>query len=671
MKLKVLSLVSLTTLLIFGCAKQEQANSKVTLRIMETTDIHMYLANYDYFKQSTSETLGFANTATLIKQARKEVKNSVLIDNGDLIQNSPLGDYEALVRRDEILSGKTHVVYKAMNQLDYDVANLGNHEFNFGLEFLDATLAGADFPYINANVYIDDGDDDPTNDINRYQPYYIQDKQVIDTSGNEHTIKIGYLGLTPPQIMQWDKAHLDGKVIAKDMVTTAELFVPKMKAKGADIVIAIPHSGLASSAREELAENTALYLSKVKGIDAIFFGHNHRVFPGDKAYNGLESAGVDNVNGKLNGVPAVMPGFFGNHLGIIDLELEHQSDDSWKVVTSKVEARPISQGSKRSGDFVDLVEADQDVLKAIDEQHQATINWVSEPFAKISAPIFSYFALVQDDPSIQIVADAQISWGKKFIQGTELDGLPVLSAAAPFRAGRNGSDDFTYVATGNIAQLDTVSLYIFPNTIRMVKLTGADVKQWLENSAGQFNQIDPTTSEQQNLLNLKFPSFDFDVIDGVTYEIDVTQPARYDIEGTLINPNSERISNLSYQGKPIDLQGEFLVVTNNYRASGGGNFPNIDGISRETFEGPDENRGVLRSYIIEQARKAGDKGFDPSADNNWQFKKIETDTKLNVVFRTSPESKVEDLAKSLPVVSPTKPLQTDSDGFALYQVKLN
>jgi len=646
------------------------SRSNVNLRVMETTDIHMYLANYDYFSQSPSETLGFANTATLIKAARAEAENSVLVDNGDLIQNSPLGDYEALVRKDEILNGATHVVYKALNLLDYDVGNLGNHEFNFGLEFLDATLMGAAFPYINANVYLDDGDTDPNNDTNRFTPYYIQEKAVTDVNGNPQIIKIGYLGLTPPQIMVWDKAHLEGNVIAKDIVETAQLFVPQMKAEGADIVIAIPHSGLTASAREDLAENTALYLSQVEGIDAILFGHNHRVFPGNSAYDNFASEGIDNVNGKLNGVPAVMPGFFGNHLGIIDLVLSPTADGSWQVASSAVEARPIFTGSTRNGDFVDLAPADQAVLDAIDQEHQATIDWVSEPFATITQPIFSYFALVQDDPSIQVVSEAQIDWGKRFIQGTELDGLPVLSAAAPFRAGRNGIEDYTSVAAGEIALLDTVSLYIFPNTIRMIRLTGADVKAWLERSAGQFNQIDPQSTAQQNLLNIAFPTFNFDVIDGVTYEIDVTQPARYNLDGELVDAANERIVNLRYEGEPIDLEAEFLVVSNNFRASGGGNFPNIDGDSRETFEGPDENRGVLRNYIIAQSDAAGDAGFDPSADNNWKFSTINTDTNLNVVFRTSPIDEVAELAAALPAVAPTSPLLIDENGFALYRIDL-
>lgn len=657
---------------IFGCqpTNADKQTVSVNLRIMETTDVHMYLANYDYFSQKKSETLGFANTATLIKQARAEVKNSLLIDNGDLIQNSPLGDYEAFIRKDEILSGEQHVVFKAMNQLNYDVGNLGNHEFNFGLTFLDATLAGANFPYINANVYIDDSDNDPNNDQNRYTPYYLQSKNVTDTRGKTHELTIGYIGLTPPQIMQWDKAHLDGKVIVKDMLETARKFVPEMKRKGADLIIAIPHSGLTASAYESMAENTALHLSKVPHIDAILFGHNHRVFPGDPAYDNFEQAGIDNINGKLNGVPAVMPGFFGNHLGIIDLALEKTPDNRWFVTSSTVENRAIAKGSVRKGNFVDLVEADKGILEVIDQEHKATIEWVNSPFAVTSSPIYSYFSLVQDDPSIQIVADAQIAWGEQFIQGTELDGLPVLSAAAPFRAGRNGPDDYTYVAAGEIALLDTVSLYIFPNTIRMIRLTGADVKEWLERSAGQFNQIDPNTTKPQRLLNLSFPSFDFDVIDGVTYEIDITQASRYDLEGKLADDKAERISNLRYLGQPIDLQAEFLVVTNNYRASGGGHFPNINPDSREVFEGPDENRGVLRNYIIKQSQAAKDKGFDVSADNNWTFKKINSGKSLNVLFRTSPSRQVNQLATELSAVSQTSPMQTDDKGFALYKIDL-
>ncbi|GAB3001279.1 bifunctional 2',3'-cyclic-nucleotide 2'-phosphodiesterase/3'-nucleotidase [Psychrosphaera aestuarii] len=639
----------------------------LTLRIMETTDIHMYFANYDYFRKTKTESIGFVNTATLIKEARSEVLNSVLIDNGDLLQNSPLGDYEAQIRRDSILAGDTHVAFKAMNLMNYDVANIGNHEFNFGLEFLKASIEGANFPYISANVYEKSKNDEV---VNTFLPYLIKAKTLDDGNGHTYDINIGYIGFVPPQIMQWDKSHLEGKVFAEDIIKTAQKFVPEMKAKGADIVIAIPHSGLSMQDHKEGAENVALMLSKVPGIDAILFGHHHRLFPGDPTFDGFEHLGINNKTGKLNGVPAVMPGFFGNHLGLIDLELTLSDNGQWSIKESTVSVRAIASGSKRNDTFVDLAEADKAVSEAIKAEHEATIKWISESFAELAHPINSYFSLVQDDPSIQIVANAQIDWGKRFILGTELDGLPVLSAAAPFRAGRNGSEDFTYIEAGKVSLLDVVSLYVFPNTIRVIKLTGQDVKEWLERSAGQFNQIDPTSSEPQYLLNDSFPSFDFDVIDGVTYEIDITQPSRYNTEGHLQNKSAHRIVNLKYKGIPINLDGEFLVVTNNYRASGGGKFPNIDGVSRETFEGPDENRTVLRSYIQAQSNMNKGAGIKALPDSNWRFKPIKTLAKLDVFFTSSPSLKAQKVSENINAITITNPVRVNKDGLAFYQIDL-
>lgn len=115
----------------------------IKLRIIETTDIHTNVMDYDYYKDQPSQQIGLSRAATLVKQAKSEVENSVLVDNGDLIQGSPMGDYMAAKG---IQAGEVHPVYKAMNQLHYDVGNIGNHEFNYGLDFLQNTLAGANFP---------------------------------------------------------------------------------------------------------------------------------------------------------------------------------------------------------------------------------------------------------------------------------------------------------------------------------------------------------------------------------------------------------------------------------------------------------------------------------------------------------------------------------------------
>ncbi|MFZ6043977.1 metallophosphoesterase, partial [Vibrio natriegens] len=244
----------------------------------------------------------------------------------DLIQGSPMGDYMAATG---LKNGEVHPVYKAMNLLGYEVGNLGNHEFNYGLDFLKASLAGASFPYINANVY------DLKTGKNLFTPYLIKSYTFKDTEGGEHDVKVGYIGFVPPQILIWDKKNLEGKVEAKDIKQTAEKFVPQMKAEGADIIVAIPHSGVSADPYKVMAENSVYYLTQVEGIDAIAFGHSHAVFPGE-AFAQLPNTDIE--KGTINGVAAVMPGRWGDHLGVMDLVLE-KDGESWKVTAAQTEAR--------------------------------------------------------------------------------------------------------------------------------------------------------------------------------------------------------------------------------------------------------------------------------------------------------------------------------------------
>lgn len=648
--------VALNVLAVFPVPVSAADAAKVKLRIMETTDIHVNLANYDYYSDKETDQYGLAKTATLIKKARDEAKNSLLFDNGDLIQGNPLGDYVAKI--DPLKQGETHPVYKAMNLLDYDAGNIGNHEFNYGLDYLDMTLEGANFPYINANVYVDDGDDDETNDKNYFTPYQILDKKVTDENGKEHTIKVGVIGFVPPQVMQWDSANLEGKVIAKDIVATAKKFIPEMKAKGADIIVAIPHSGFEDIPQTDLMENSVLYLSQVEGINAILFGHAHKVFP---SADFAGKKGVDLDKGTINGVPSVEPGFWGDHLGIIDLDLE-QVDGKWKVVDSATEARPIYDAANKKP----LVEADEKILDAIHDEHEGTLEYIRGPVGETTAPINSYFALVQDDPSIQIVTNAQKWYVEKHLQGTDYEDIPVLSAGAPFKAGgRSGPAYYTNIPAGTIAIKNVADLYVYPNTVHAVLINGAELKEWLEWSAGQFNQIDPSKGGQQQLINMDFPTYNFDVIDGVTYQIDVTQPAKYDSKATVINASASRIKDLSFNGKPVNPDQKFIVATNNYRASSS-KLANPDG-KRIVLAAPDENRQVIIDYIREN------KTINPTADGNWSLAPIKPAANaaaaaagdLEVVFASSPDAQA--LVDANPAMSF---IGTNEDGFAEYGLKL-
>ncbi|WP_375602375.1 bifunctional 2',3'-cyclic-nucleotide 2'-phosphodiesterase/3'-nucleotidase [Enterobacter hormaechei] len=640
------------TLLATLIATSVQA-ATVDLRILETTDLHSNMMDFDYYKDTPTEKFGLVRTASLINAARGEVKNSVLVDNGDLIQGSPLGDYMAAKG---LKKGEIHPVYKAMNTLDYAVGNLGNHEFNYGLKYLHDALAGAKFPYVNANI-IDVKTKKPL-----FIPYLIKETEVVDQDGKKQTLKIGYIGFVPPQIMTWDKANLDGKVTVNDITETARKYVPEMRAKGADVVVVVAHSGLSADPYQVMAENSVYYLSQVPGVDAILFGHAHAVFPG-KDFASIKGADIE--KGTLNGVPSVMPGMWGDHLGVVDLVLNNDSG-SWKVTQSKAEARPIYDAAAKKS----LAGEDKKLVDVLKHDHDATREFVSKPIGKSADNMYSFLALVQDDPTVQVVNMAQKAYAEHFVQGDpDLAKLPVLSAAAPFKVGGRKNDPASYVEVekGQLTFRNAADLYLYPNTLVVVKATGKEVKEWLECSAGQFNQIDPNSSKPQSLINWDgFRTYNFDVIDGVEYQIDVTQPAKYDGECQTINPQAERIKNLTFNGKAIDPKAAFLVVTNNYRAYGG-KFAGT-GDSHIAFASPDENRSVLAAWIGAESKKRGE--IHPAVDNNWRLAPIHSETKLDIRFETSPSDKAAAFIKDK-AQYPMKKVATDDIGFAIYQVDLS
>lgn len=614
-----------TGVLLAGCddSGDEQPSIAIGTRasvvMLETTDLHTNILGYDYFKLAEDKSFGFDRVVTLIKAARAEFANTFLFDNGDTIQGTALADYQAQIA--PIGCETTLAMYKAMNTLNYDAGTIGNHEFNYGLPFLSQVsglklnvdaegmatkkCAGPNFPLVLANVN-SSKDNQPL-----FSPYTLITRNLTATDPDGKTvtaaIKVGVVGFAPPPIMNWDKRWLNGKVYISDTLDVAQKYVQEMRAKGADLVVFLQHGGIDGAAYSADMENLGYYLSAVGGVDVMFMGHSHQVFPNaTSTLAAFNLPGVDKSKGLINGVPSVMANFWGKSLGLIKLNLVY-GENGWYVDKSKT---TVETRSTRNADG-SYVAADPAIASLVDSEHKATIDYVKTPIGDTDFRMTTYFADVGEVGAIQLVNQAQAAYVKDYVAANlpQYASLPVLSVSAPFKSGFGGGSDYTDVRQGNVAINNAADLYLYPNTVYAVKVTGAGIKNWLEKAANRFNQIDVTKTTAQELVG-SFPGYNFDMFThmDISYQIDVTQPV------------NSRIVNLMYKGVAIDPTAEFIVATNNYRASGGGGFPGLDG-SNIIYASPDANRDVLIAYI--KALK-NIKRTSNGADRSWSFKKVTT-----------------------------------------------
>ncbi|MDT8998885.1 bifunctional 2',3'-cyclic-nucleotide 2'-phosphodiesterase/3'-nucleotidase [Paucibacter sp. APW11] len=637
-----LSFTSLSVPALPQASRAARPTAELQLRILETSDLHMNLLAYDYYQDKPSREFGLAATMSLIKAARQEQANTLLFDNGDLLQGTPLGDLVAKI--EPLPPGTIHPAYKLLNALQVDAANLGNHDFNYGLPFLRQTLAGARFPTLNANL-LDAHSGKPA-----FQPSAVLQRRFVDAAGRAQPLRIGVIGLAPPQVMQWDRQHLQGRLRAIDMVEAARQQVQRLRAAGVDLIIAIAHSGYEAGPQGEMAENRAGELAQLPGIDLLLLGHAHSEFPGPGF---ARHAGADVARGTIHGKPAVMPGRWGDHLGVIDLRLRREAG-RWRIVDSRSELRAIYDRQRGQA----LVEADPWAATLIAEEHQRTLNYVRREVARSELPLHSFFAQVRPSLPVQLVARAQAAFVRRALIGSTLEGLPILSAAAPFKAGgaRQGWRAYTDIPAGPLAIKHVADLYLYPNTIKVLKLTGAELREWLERSAAQFRTIDPAGRPEQALLDEDYPSFNFDSIDGLQYAIDVSRPPRYATDGSRTEAPGARIVTLCFQGRAIDDSAEFLLVTNNYRAAGGGRFPAADA-RHLVLDLPDENREALAHYLSELGTF---KGGRVDAEPSWQVLPVPG---VKLAFRSA------DIARErLDRDGPVQWLRDAADGSAWFEL---
>jgi len=646
--------------LLAGCASLPGQHapapdgSRADLAILETTDVHSNVLSYDYYKLKEDDSLGYERTATLIRRARAEFPNTLLFDSGDTIQGTVLADYQALVK--PIGCEQELAVYQAMDTMGYDGGTAGNHEFNYGLGFLSQVTgtpmnvdggrsercAGPHFPLVLANVF-SARDGAPI-----FKPWTIVEKtvQAYTADGSEISVplKVGIIGFTPPPIMDWDKQNLEGKVTVSGVVEAAQKYLPELQAQHPDLVVAILHGGLNTAAYTPQMENAGWYLAGVPGIDALLLGHSHTEFPGPR-YADLKD--VDAKRGLVRGVPAVMANFFGKDLGVIRLSLERK-DGRWAVdhEQSRSEVRKICPQKDQ------CVPADPAIAPLVQQAHEAAIAYVNTPIGQSALDMSSYFADVGNMTALAPVNAAQADYARDELAKShpELADVPVLSAAAAFRTGFGGPDDYTDVPAGALTLRSAADLYFYPNTLAAVKTDGAGLKAWLEQSAGRFNRIDPAKDGEQELINSRYTGYNFDQIQGgIHYVIDVSQP------------RGQRITALTFQGKPVDPAQPFVIVTNNYRANGGGHFPGLDG-SNIVLAAPDGTREILAKWL-EKKQRISAADLEPTS---WNFAPLKT--RGPVVF--SGAANRLDIAKAAGLNN-LRQLKDNGDGTATYTIDLS
>ncbi|MFJ7902255.1 bifunctional metallophosphatase/5'-nucleotidase [Streptomyces sp. NPDC096198] len=529
--------------------------------ILGTTDLHSHVFDWDYYldaaySDKAGNSVGIARVATLVKQQReaKGEDHVLLVDAGDIIQGTSLAYYFARVDPITGTGGKhgpRHPMATAMNHMRYDAAALGNHEFNYGIDLLRKFESQCRFPLLGANAL------DAKTLRPAFQPYTVKRIRVPGAPD----IKVGILGLTNPGIALWDKDNVSGRMVFPGLVEQAKKYVPRLRALGCDVVFLTDHSGLdgSSSYGSELpyVENASnLVAEQVPGIDAILVGHTHVEVSSYTVKN--EQTGED--------VLLSEPYCWGMRLTVFDFDLELHHGQ-WKVTGKK--AQTLSPSN---------VEEDPEITRLLKADHELVVKYVNTPVGTCSTDLSAAESCWKDVPIMDFIHQVQMATVATGLSSADA-ALPLISVAAPFSRTAD-------IPAGSVTIKDIAGLYIYDNTLYGKKLTGAQLKDYLEYAAKYYHQVPSGTKvDTATLTNANsFWDYMYDTAAGVDYDIDIAQP-----EGS-------RIKNLSHKGAPVADDQVFVVAVNNYRANGGSGYPHI-AAADIAYSSTNEIRQLMIDYV--------------------------------------------------------------------------
>ena len=608
----------------FGQRDSDARQSVACLRVLATTDIHMQLLGYDYILDRPAQHHGLAGLATLIREARAEAKAqampSILIDNGDLLQGSVLGQQLA-----RLPVTPSHPVVACLNDLQYDGLGLGNHDLDHGVAYLADIAKHLSAPVVSSNLAF-------PSEFPTVRHALIRCRLPDASDPTPSVLHIGLVSALPELTAVWNEHQLRGNASVLSARRRVSAETRRLRQQGADLVILLAHMGLEGRPAEKRYTDDARARATIHGIDAIISGHTHRRLPGQD-HEGY--AHVDTDKGALASRPAAMPGFEASDLAVLDLKLGWSEGLGWRVLDHQACLRPNLPDTP----------PDPRIVARCKPAHDALRSDLARACGHSDLPIHNFFSLATPTATCALVSCAKYRVIARGIADLPERDLPILATASAHTAGgRGGPAHFLHIPPGTVYRRHLAGLSPYGNAIWALRVNGDDLRRWLEHTAGVFHQLTPESPDQP-LLRQDRPAFDFDTIFGLDYAIDPTRPA-----GT-------RLVRFMYKGRPVTPDQSFVLATNQFRAAGGGGGHQFD-----------ESQIILRSETSVSSAlidllKEGDYAYD-LAGRPWQFA---TPYPVSAVIRSAPESRkyLRDIVHLSPIYQ-----GTDPEGFARIRLSL-
>jgi 2',3'-cyclic-nucleotide 2'-phosphodiesterase (5'-nucleotidase family) len=541
-----IALVPLTVAYIGGCAGNPRPGGSaqsVDLVVAATTDVHGRLTGWDYYAGRADPARGLSRAATIVDSVRSANPDRVvLVDAGDLLQGNPL----ALVGS-RVDTTRPHPVIAAMNVMRYDAVAIGNHDFNYGLSTLGRAIHEASFPFLAANAYLANG--------TRAYPAF-----VIVKRGD---VRVGIVGATTPASMVWDRENLRGRVVIRDIVPEVRTAVAEARAKGADVIVVTLHSGLSGQSGYDTvstglpSENVAARVAReVPGIDLIVFGHSHEEVP-------------DSVIGTTR---LLQPKNWATSVGVAHLVVQ-RSGGQWRVASSRgTTVQSVGHAENAA------------VGNAVATAHAATVAYVNRAVGMTSVAWRGDSARVRDTPLVDFILEVE-----RRTTGADLASGSVSTLEASLDA-------------GPVTVAELARLYPYDNTLRVVRISGRQLRDYLEYSARYYRTFAGDTGRTISLVNERIPGYNFDIVAGADYVIDVSRPV------------GSRITTLSVKDKPVVDTDTFTLAVNNFRQSGGGGYAMLQG-APVVYDRQQEIRQLLIDEVTRRRTLEPNAYFTP----NWRL----------------------------------------------------